>query len=63
MSFIGRLFAKKEGGTRVGNFLRQFAHNNTYGFLGSDLQKSYGEILLEGAREKIDKIQTSLLKD
>lgn len=36
MSFIGRLFTRKRGGTRVGNFIRKVAYENTYGLLGTN---------------------------
>ena len=46
MGFLGRLFARKTGGTRVGNLLRQVAYNNTYTLLGSN-QGGYKNVILE----------------
>lgn len=37
MGLFGKLFRKKEGGTRVGNWLRQIAYNNSMGLLGRDM--------------------------
>lgn len=31
MGFLKRLFARKRGGTRVGNFIRQTISRNTFG--------------------------------
>lgn len=39
MGFFSRLFKRKHGGTRLGNALRQFAHDNTYGILGRDIER------------------------
>jgi hypothetical protein len=39
MSFVGRLFTRKGGGTRVGNLLRQVAYDNTYGLLGKNISR------------------------
>jgi hypothetical protein len=36
MGFFGRLFAKKKGGTRVGNFFRRWLWRQSYGLLGTE---------------------------
>lgn len=37
MGFFGRLFKRKGGGTRVGNWLRQKAFNYTDGIFGENV--------------------------
>ena len=41
MGFFKRLFRKKEGGTRAGNALRQFAYEKSYGLLGKDVMNKF----------------------
>lgn len=63
MSFIGRLFAsKKPRGSRVGNFLRQVAYNNTGGVLGANFDgRKYADLLINGSNLQ-DATDNSLVK-
>jgi hypothetical protein len=46
MSWFGRTFGKKDGGSRMGNLLRAVAYRNTFGLLGDNMENaSYGAIL------------------
>ncbi|MBE99088.1 hypothetical protein [Flavobacterium coralii] len=61
MGLFGKLFRKKEGGTRVGNWLRQIAYNNSMGLLGKDM--GMGETLGGMFRHELENMRDNFKKD
>lgn len=63
MGFFGRLFKRKGGGTRVGNYIRQKAFTYTEGILGAPTatmtQKEKNALINPGEGAWVDDVMTN----